>query len=301
MPIRAALSERRVRYRRPNLWFAFLLPFCCGSVAKPLVETASSAPEVVWKAKMFREIPAEKSQVDGESVRLRLVPTGIRCEFKSGNDFEIPFSGVVEIAHDVTKRNRGAIILQYFREHLDAYTCSHDCTVAIMLVPVFAPFTRQRHYVALGWSEDSKTKRVVFRLDKQDYRAFLEQISVASGQPVWDIARERENQRRALKQQLKGAITVHLKHEVVLGDVVLKRRGYKLCFVDRNAGEGEVTFFDAYEPVLTAPVDVISGGSVASGEVAYEQAPGGAWTITEIRIREKVLCFRNSETSTPQD
>lgn len=178
--------------RQRSSYAVLLLAAGCGGAAGAVVETGGPALGIVWKARMFTEIPGEKHSVDGSPVKLTLLPAGIHCEFEKGHDFDIPFSSVGEIAHDVTKRNRGGIILQYFLEHMDAYTCSHDCTVAIMLVPVFAPFTRQKHYVALGWNEDSKMKRAVFRLGKHDYRAFLDGVSAASGQPWWNVVEERE-------------------------------------------------------------------------------------------------------------
>ncbi|MBZ5591703.1 MAG: hypothetical protein LAP39_05670 [Acidobacteriia bacterium] len=288
-------------YKQRNFCFVVLLAVCCACAAERPAVTGAQTPGMVWKAKLFGEIPAEKSNVDGRSVKLTPLPGGIRCEFEKGNGFDIPFSSVVEIAHDVTTRNRGAILLQYFREHLDAYTCSHDCTVAIMLAPVFAPFTRHKHYVALGWREDSSMRRAVFRLRKRDYRAFIAALSTASGQPSWDIAEEHQKLRRELKRQLKSSISVHLKHDVVLGEAVLKRRSYRMLLVDRQGGEGEVSFFAAYKHVLTMPVDLVAGGAVASTAVIYKPSPPRDWAITEIRIPGKILRFRSAEPNTPQD
>lgn len=82
---------------------------------------------------------------------------------------------------------------------------------------------------------------------------------------------------------------------------MLKGGTYKILFVDRDAGEGEVSFFASYELVLTAPVDVFGGGSAASAEAVYGPLPDGKWSVSEIRIPGKILHFRNADPNAPGD
>jgi hypothetical protein len=270
-----------------------------GGTAKGLVVNEAPAQGTSWKANLFDTIPPGKSGLKGQAVKLTPMTGAIHCEFDKGNDFDIPFSGVSEVAYDVKTRNRGAIILQYFVTHLDAYTCSHDCTVALMLVPVFAPFTRRSHYVSVAWREDSGMRRAVFRLSKRDYRAFLKSVSAASGLPFRDIAAEEKQNRRELRNQLKKSIDVRLEHDVTLGGVVLKRRVYKMLINERPPEDSGVSFFAGDRKILTTPTEIVAAGPMSSAKVNYAILPAGDWTITRIWISGRVLRFPLQDLTPP--
>jgi hypothetical protein len=144
-------------------------------------------------------------------------------------------------------------------------------------------------------------KRAVFRLSRRNYRAFVEEVSTASGQPYRDLAEERATYQRELRRQLKNATAFRLDHDVTLGGVVLKRRVYKMLVTEDPSAGSVFALYAGKKGAVKVPVDVVAGGRVTSPEVAYTRSPEGDWTITEIRIEGKILRFASAEPNPPPD
>ena len=137
---------------------------------------------------------------------------------------------------------------------------------------------------------------MVFQIDKNDYRPFLDELEKVAGLKHKNLVAERMKIQEELKVAKNQSVAVKLDKSVRVNETDLKPGPYQFVCLEREAGKGEIYFFagDKVNPGKVAAstnIEIVAQTNQSTAaDVDYKEA-GGFTLISEIRLPAKTVKF----------
>jgi hypothetical protein len=200
---------------------------------------------------------------------------------KNGQAFAIPCKSIVEVAYDTKSQRRTA----------EAAALAAASPLGGMIL--FA-MKKTKHYVSIVWEENGVKKDVIFDVPKGERTSLLDELQRATGKPWRDLDSEQKRTIQELETAKNKGISIQLDRQANIGNVSLKAGAYKVVFLDRGNGTGELHFFKGnnVEPkksLVAAKVESVNQTNTsAATQVSYEER-GGKTFISAIQTSTSIF------------
>jgi hypothetical protein len=282
---------------RPGLIFAVLLTQGFGAMAMPQSgPDANSFEQTQWKA--VYQAGVAPFGLDSR-ISVTIVNGSMVFEGKKGGTFSIPARTITAVSSNLTSEHTAT------RNQVQAWGGLAQLSPYTLLflpfgLPVMAatyPVKSRYAYISILWSEENTDEEVRLRLDRKDYKPFLEELQKATGREWKNLETEWEKLQQALAGSTGYRTALRLDRKVRVGAVDLKAGLYQLVLSTREADHGEAYLFPNNEIniehlLATALVDILPSSTDAqAAAVTYKEKGKGVSRISEIRIAGQVLRF----------
>lgn len=282
---------------RPGLILAVLLTQGFVALAMPQSgPDANSFEQRQWKA--VYQAGVAPFGLDSR-ISVTIVNGSMVFEGKKGGTFSIPARTITAVTSNLTSEHTAT------RNQVQAWGGLAQLSPYTLLflpfgVPVMAatyPVKSRYAYISILWSEENTDEEVRLRLDRKDYKPFLEELQKATGREWKNLETEWEKLQPALAGSTGYRTALRLDRKVRVGAVDLKAGLYQLVLSMREADHGEAYLFPNNEIniehlLATALVDILpSSGDAQAAAVTYKENGKGVSRISEIRIAGQVLRF----------
>ena len=234
----------------------------------------------------------------GARVRVRFEPKFIVCEGKKGLTFSIPTAGITEVGYDAMPWARSKAVL---REGLpDGAGLLGPLYLAgvLAIVGVVAPIGGKDHFVRIAWKEDGGDEVVWFEVSKGRYAAFLAELERATGKKPLDLAKERDEKQRELRDKAE-TVEIELDRKLWVAGEILKPGRYQLVLLERTETIGELYFFRGKKvkpkhPETGAVVEIVRQASeISYPKVIFDWSERSSpRTVVEIQLPTKSLLIQ---------
>lgn len=281
-----------------GLVLAVVLTQSFGGMAKPQDQPdASSSQQRHWKA-VYQAGAAPFSP--GSRMLVTMTDNSLVCKGKKSRPFFIPAHSITAVSSNLTSEHTAT------RNQVQAWSGLAQFSPYTLLflpfgLPVMAatyPVKSKYAYISILWSDEATDEEVRLRLDRKDYKPFLEELQKASGREWKNLDTEWEKVQQTLVGGTNHKMAIRLDRIVRLEKVDLKPGFYQLVLLTQEAGRGEAYLFPNNEINIehlaaTAMVDILPLSSdTQAATVIYKEDVKGESRISEIRYAGQVLRFR---------
>jgi hypothetical protein len=282
---------------RPGLILAVLLTQGFGAMAMPQSgPDANSFEQRQWKA--VYQAGVAPFGLDSR-ISVTIGNGSMVFEGKKGGTFSIPARTITAVSSNLTSEHTAT------RNQVQAWGGLAQLSPYTLLflplgLPVMAatyPVKSRYAYISILWSEENTDEEVRLRLDRKDYKPFLEELQKATGREWKNLETEWEKLQQALAGSTGYRTALRLDRKVRVGAVDLKAGLYQLVLSTREADHGEAYLFPNNEIniehlLATALVDILPSSTDAqAAAVTYKENGNEVSRISEIRIAGQVLRF----------
>ncbi len=261
--------------------FSIFLVFCLsltgfGQTVGPQEKT--STPKQ-WQGKY--QLGTEKLE-KGNSMKISVTEQSLTFEGDKGFKLAIPVAKVTEVSYDNRARRR--------------YGTAIPLMVLTPLAALLLFSKGTKHFINIAAKDEGNEKELVFQIDKNDYRPFLDELEKVAGLKHKNIVAERMKIQEELKVAKNQNVALQLNKSVRVNETDLKPGPYQFVCLEREGGKGEIYFFTGNKVnpgkvAASANIEIIAQTNPSTAaDVDYKEA-GGFTLISEIRLPAKTVKF----------
>jgi hypothetical protein len=205
--------------------------------------------------------------------------------------FLIPVSAVTEVAYDKVVRRGSQRLLPELSNAREGFL------LALAAAMVAHAFKSTNHFVQVVWREGNDQKEVWFKVNQNDYSAFLTELERVTGRSVTDLARIRAEILEELEREKGNKIPIGLDRPVWLNGEKLDPGQYQLVLLQREGDGSQLYFFrgEKVEPKHVVAVTTVETlpprRDTTAGAVLYLESGDSPTTISEVQLLDHSLRF----------